>query len=69
MCLAVATEFYVQAIPPVVLEWIVLCGVIGKQYTRCLRQGRVTFSGFINVAVGVRPGCGVAIAIWADLGR
>jgi Family of unknown function (DUF5985) len=69
VCLAVAAEFCTQSVPFVVLERIMLCGVVGEQYARSLRQGHVTFGGFINVAIDVGPGCGVALAIWADLGR
>jgi hypothetical protein len=46
-----------------------LCRIIAEQFTRRARQDRITFNGFVSMEVSSRPNCGIALVVWADLGR
>lgn len=43
--------------------------VVSEQSTGCIRQVGIPFSRFVNMEVNGGSGFGVAIALWADLGR
>jgi hypothetical protein len=43
--------------------------LIAQQFARRVRQDSVAFNGFVSMEVSSRPYCGVALVVWADLGR